>query len=451
MHQFYGDEMEECRPPAGEVVEWHLTYAAEAYLPSHVPLLRDRLDELDWTGRDDQSAENLLQSMREGWYGGGWSSLATLGPARSTSSFLGPEGRRAELPDGAERVLLRLQSITPSLTVLAACVMWDEYWGDALDRIAKTDYTTAWVPSGRSGYTIYSPNSRKRLEAKRRRSEMHRRIEWWLGESVPGAFRELERPLPTLDVITSASARPFTEDPPQKMYDYREALALDRTLSVAESPSLPNWRLALPGMGNDFLTLTARTVEVFNEKAFGPHGGDPSRWGLAAKLQFEAPDVIGAWTAPQLLEGLHAALASARDTPPEINESDAALARRLTNDVPRALRLGADASAFCFDILNMPEWAQPLRVLAGLNFVVHRDVPGHEVTPLRKEWDDWLNLSAKRVSLVEQEQRARLVASVDVTGIGQNLKAQSQLRRLTFALLAFTFVLAVVAVVQLTK
>jgi hypothetical protein len=448
MH-LWDDEMEECRPPRGEVVEWHLTYTAEAYLPSHVPLLRERLDELDWIGRHDQSADDLLRSMREGPYGGGWSALATLEPESSTTVVFGPGRRRAPLPDGVSVALLTLQSITPSLTVLVMCVVWDEYWGDALDRIAKTDYTTAWIPAG-DGRTIYSPWFRKRLEAKRRRSEMHRRIEWWLTERVPGAFRELARPLPTVDIITSARARPFMEEPPLQMWDYREALALDRTISVAESASLPNWRLALPSMGNDFLTLTGRTVEVFNDKAFGSYG-DPSRWGLAAKLQFAARDLVSAWAAGQVLEGLHSALASARDKPPETNESDATLARRLGNEVPRALTLGADAGAYCFDILNLPQWLRPLRVLAGLDFVVHRDVPGHELTPLREEWDEWLKLSAKRVSQVEQEQRARLVTSVEVRGIAQNIKAQSQLRWLTGTLLVFTVALVAVAVLQAVK
>jgi hypothetical protein len=148
--------------------------------------------------------------MRAAPFGGGWTHLGIL--VREAAVSFG-DVREAVLPDGVDSVRLALWSVTSSLTVWVACFEWDDYWTDALDRIARTDYSTAIIPT-RTGHRSYDPFLLKRLEATRARRNMRRRVASWLTDRLPGAFADLGAQLPALDVITSARSRPFEQDPP---------------------------------------------------------------------------------------------------------------------------------------------------------------------------------------------------------------------------------------------
>jgi hypothetical protein len=241
------DEMERraSRPPLHEAIEWHLSFFAEAYLPSHSAALSRRLNELGWSDRQSPSTgRDPVPSLRSGPLGGGWTSLKTLLP--STPAF-NPFGNAIaeKLPDGVVSLRLWLWSVTPSLTALIVGAEWDEYWGDTLDRIAKTEYHSTAVPSG-SGYQIYSPAFRTRFEVDRCRRKMHKHLSSWLAERIPGAFTDLDSPLPFVDVVTTALAKPFSEEDSSELYDYRELLPLTRPGASGTSPSMPAWTLAMP-------------------------------------------------------------------------------------------------------------------------------------------------------------------------------------------------------------
>jgi hypothetical protein len=54
---------------------------------------------------------------------------------------------------------------------------------------------------------------------------MHQQLASWLTERVPGAFTDLGAPIPFLDVVTAALARPFGEGSiPSRLWDYRNCL-----------------------------------------------------------------------------------------------------------------------------------------------------------------------------------------------------------------------------------
>jgi hypothetical protein len=382
--------------------------------------------------------------------GGGWTSLRTL--LRSTPTF-NPfsEALVEQLPDGVTSVRLWLWSVTPSLTALIVCAEWDEYAGDALDRIAKTDYETAAVPSG-NGHQMFTPAFRKRFEADRRRRLMHRQLASWLAERVPGAFTDLGAPIPFLDVVTAALARPFGEGSmPSDLWDYRELLGFMRQGATGMSPSLPGWTLALPEREEpEVLTLGARTADVFTYSLLGRFGGQEGRWGLEHYLSSRVDGLLCGWTTLRLLQAFQEYLAATRDRAPASDESLSDFAQRLARDEIAVLRRGADAAALCADIKSWPPDIGPALLFRNLDFKVSYGFRKRGES-LRAAWEWQLNQQVAHVSRLESDQRERLSAVAELSGIAQNLRAQSHIRLLTIVLAILTVVTIGLTVVQLTS
>lgn len=310
----HDEERKACRPPLHEFIEWHLSFFAEAYLPSQSAMLSRRLHELGWSQtRSSVAPSDPVLSLRTSPLGGGWTSLKTLLPSKPNFDLFS-EAHVERLPDGVTSIRLWLWSVTSSLTVLVVGAEWDDYAGDALDRIAKTDYDTTAVPSG-NGHQILTPAFRKRFEADRRRRLMHRQLTSWLSERVPGAFTDLEAPMPLLDVVTTALAKPFGESSiSTELWDYREMLRFVRHSATGVSRSLPGWILALPDRDEpEVLTLGARTSDVFTHDLLGQFGGEESRWGLENYLSFRIDGLLCGWTTLRLLEAFEKYLAVTRD------------------------------------------------------------------------------------------------------------------------------------------
>ncbi len=408
----------DCRPPSHEVVEWHLTYVAEAYLPSHTDQLTKQLKRAGWADVAVTRGAELVPWLRGTIRGGGWTTLAELLPESSPPA---PYKQRATLPDGVARVRLSLMSITSSLTMMSAAFEWNDEWAQAMDQIAKTDYHTV-ILDGRQGYTQLDPFFYKQMEVRRRRRIMRRHVSSWLSDRFPGAFRELGAELPTIDVITSAWSRPFSADPPLKPWDYREALGLDRRVAVASSASLPEWRLLVEDVhAPNVLTLAGRTAEVFDESVLGSHL-PVSRSGLDSSLWFRGQDqLLTSWTIINLLARQHSDLASTRDRAPAKKESAGKFARRLSRDVDRVLRRGTDAGAVCSDLLAAPDLERPLRFLGRLDFTVETPSGQHDLGTV---WTAWLTDQAQAVQRLEHDQREWLSASAGLSGLSVNIRLQ---------------------------
>src|SRR5205823_3988068 len=90
-------EQEHCRPPSHETVEWHLTEVVEAYLPSHVALLDDRLRRTGWGKSWPGPGREVVPSLRSGPIGGSWTQLVTLSADASPGPLL-PSGKTYRLP-----------------------------------------------------------------------------------------------------------------------------------------------------------------------------------------------------------------------------------------------------------------------------------------------------------------------------------------------------------------
>jgi hypothetical protein len=445
------DEARESTPPPHESIEWHLTYLAEAYLPSHAERLADTLTRLGWTITRWEPALDLVPSLREGPFGGGSTQLRLLVPEGTPQGFGFAFGDRlaCPLPDGVSSIALKLWSVTPSLTMLVAACEWDEYWGDCLDRILRTDYRIGWLPRPGGTRAWSGAANRKQIEIRNRRREMHRRIASWLTERVPGAFEDLGEQHPALDVITAAGFRPYIDqDDPLAMWSYRRILSFVERFRLGESTNLPGLRLALPERNEPpVLTLAGQTIDVFDEGRLSRFGGDTSRWGLRNVLGEEVDALVVSWATISLLDAMRASLASFRDRTPEAGEPLARFAKRLSDEVPTALRRGADAGALCGDIRRQPQRIGPIYVLHFLTFIVTG--PLDRKASLRESWAEVVNEEAARVSESEQDQRERLSTSVEVLGLGQNLRTQYWLLILTIVLAFFAAATIALGIIQL--
>ncbi|HEX4437055.1 MAG TPA: hypothetical protein VH061_09700 [Solirubrobacteraceae bacterium] len=445
------EERQESRPPPHEAVEWHLSFVTEAYLPSQIAALKARLKDLGWDERRSWDRErDPVSPLRASGMSGGWRDLVTL---LESGTVLDPLGdRRVEpLPEGVKSLRLWLGTVTQSLTVLIAVAEWSEEAGDALDRIANTDYETTYIPSGRGGHTVYGPAGRKGLEAERCRNAMHRRLSSWLSQRLSGAFTDLEAPLPFLDVVTTARARLFADDEViWSHHDYRELLGLLPRDGVATSPSLPGWTLALPEREEpQTLILGARTVDVFTSKLLSMQGDEEARWAMLHYLDDRVKPTLLGWTTLRLVQAFETYFAATRDRELASHERLSRFTKRIARDELEVLRRGRDAAALCADIDARPS-GEDLFLMRGLDFTISYPYDRPNVA-LREFWDWQIRERIGLVARLERDQRGQLVAVSELSGLAQNLGVQARILVLTIVLALLALATIALGVVQLTS
>jgi hypothetical protein len=203
-------------------------------------------------------------------------------------------------------------------------------------------------------------------------------------------------------------------------------------------------------MNPDVLTLGARTVEAFDERRLGGFGIEESRWGLEHYLSARLEGLLCGWTTLRLLHAFQKYFAVTRDRAPASDESPSLFAKRLARDELAVLRRGADAGALCADIQGWPTDFGPALLFRNLDFNIAFRYPRASEN-LRASWERQLGERVAFVSRLERDQRERLSTSAELSGVAQNLRAQSQIHTLTIALLILTVLTIVLTVAQLTS
>ena len=232
-------ENAETSPPEGEHVDLRCVWAVEYYTPSYVDRLVESLVKLKWDQDDPlgrESPASWIRTTRQWSAGGSWLNLGTIRSVDDERPWPIPN-RTAPLPKFVDQARGHIYSLTPSLTCIVVCFVFDENARCRLDEALRKNRQT-FIRYLSSGYQTVDPKSQKTEEVRQIRREYKHLATKWFRENLPGVFSTglLGGLLPTCELVTLREVEPF---PDPKVSDASRPGYL-RVLDLTFSPSV--WR-----------------------------------------------------------------------------------------------------------------------------------------------------------------------------------------------------------------
>ena len=203
----------ETSPPEDERIHMRCLWAVEFYTPSHVDKLLDSLRKLGWDQEDipgrDSPASWVISTRLVSQRGGSWLNLGIIRPVNDTRPWPSRD-RTAPLPMHVHYALGGLHSLTPSLTCIVMCFVFEESFQSRLDEVLRRDRQTFTKPV-RRGRQIFGPEAQKSEEVRSVRHECVSLAANWFKENLPGVFSSglLGEQLPTYELVTLHGTEPF--------------------------------------------------------------------------------------------------------------------------------------------------------------------------------------------------------------------------------------------------
>ena len=207
-------ENAETTPPEDEHVDLRCIWAVEYYTPSYVDRLVESLVKLKWDQDDPlgrASPASWIRTTRQLSAGGSWLNLGTIRSVDDERPWPIPH-RTAPLPKCVDQARGHIYSLTPSLTCIVVCFVFDENARRRLDETLRKNRQT-FIRYLSSGYQPVDPESQKTEEVRQIRRENNDLATKWFRENLPGVFSTglLGGQLPTCELVTLREAEPFPD------------------------------------------------------------------------------------------------------------------------------------------------------------------------------------------------------------------------------------------------
>ena len=204
----------ETAPPEDEHVDLRCVWAVEYYTPTYVDRLIESLVKLEWDQDDPlgrESPASWIRTTRQLSAGGSWLNLGTIRSIDDERHWPIPH-RTAPLPKSVDQARGHIYSLTPSLTCIVVCFIFEENARCRLDD-ALRKYRHTFKRSLSSGYQTVDPESQKTEEVRQIRREYKNLATKWFRENLPGVFSTglLGGRLPTYELVTLREAEPFPD------------------------------------------------------------------------------------------------------------------------------------------------------------------------------------------------------------------------------------------------
>ena len=309
----------ETTPLEDEQVDLHCMWAVEFYAPSHVDKLVDNLKKLGWDQNDflgRESPASWVRISRQHSAGGSWLDLGTIRSGDDERSWPSRD-RTAPLPMYVRYASGGIYSLTPSLTCIVICFVFEDNFGCRLDAILRRRRQTFTRPVSRSGREFLDPERQKTDEVRQLRQECANLAARWFRENLPGVFSSglLGGQLPTCEFVTlhKAEAFPDQERGEYTPSGYLRVLDLEFSHSVWRSKDTPSLKFSLELLGQDpeyHSVFVVRDTEIEGTELLEAYGGLP---GLATYVDGTYREMIGKVAIRPLLDGYSRRLNELRD------------------------------------------------------------------------------------------------------------------------------------------
>ena len=418
----------ETTPPEDEYVDLRCIWAVEYYTPSHVDNLIESLGKLksiedDLPGRENPGS--WVRNVRNFSSGGSWFNLGVFRSADDERFWPMPY-RTAPLPKSVDQARGHIHSLTPSLTCIVMCFIFDENARCRLDE-ALRKYRRTLIRDLSNGYQTIDPERQKTEEVQQIRQEYKNLASKWFRENLPGVFSSdlLGGRLPTCELVTLRNAEPF---PDPEVGDasrpgYLRVLDLKFSPSVWKSTDLVGLKFSFGRLGHELAynsTFAVRDADIDRAGLSEPVAHVDSKYhGMVAKLAVEP-----------LLEGYSKGLNELRDS------VTTGIRRRSRRRPFQTLQSLVDNPAYDVDIAAV---TADLTAYTGESYRFWKDlapfIPGYEwgnQNPLDESFGLAVNRHAARVNQTDLSLRDHLTQYGSLIAATENIRTQKQIICLTF-------------------
>lgn len=432
----------ETTPPEDDRPDLPCIWAVEFYTPSYVDKLVDHLEKLGWDQNDllgRESPASWVRTSRQYSEGGSWFELGTIRSDNDKRPWPST-GRTAPLPKYVRYAGGGIYSLTPSLTCIVICFVFEDEFRCRLDSVLRRHRQTFTQPVSRSANEIFDPERQKTNEVRQLRQECVNLAATWFRENLPGVFSSglLGDQLPTFELVTLKKAEPFP-DPEGEEYTstgYLRVLGLQFSASVWKSKDTPNLKFSLDILGQNLeyhSVFAARTTEI-----------DDGFSTLDTLIDTTYREMIGRVAIRALLDGYSRRLNELRDT------VTARILRQSRLNPAQTLEVLVSNVAYDVDIpavatdliVSTEESSGFFRDLSRFepcyNWVSRRDSLAGHFCPV-------VNRHAMRLKQTAQSLRDHLTQFGSLIAATENVRTQVQIVHLTRILAVLTIILAVMA------
>lgn len=344
-------------PPQGEAVELNIVWVMEAYGPSEIAGLYERLESsplASQSAAEEVSLSERLAEARGSGFRQSFTPLPVLVPPGGGGLF--PMLVEMELPNGVEAAQGHFLSLEPSLSAVVVGFLLTEESGLSVDRALRAEHESRIV--GKWGnYAAIGPDMVQREAVRNARAERRAACERWIATGdLAGVFASdaLRAPHPTGELIATRLTAPFGRDPSagSGVGSWWWALDFDAApFEIWASEKEPAIRLiAGSGRGGDGGTL--RFGALFGDLAAMGNtqpGGGRDLWRAFQRLNKRLHGFVALWGIGQLLDGYYAELSRIRDLPIRRSFRAGRTLDQLGNAQQQS-RTASDALAICRDL-----------------------------------------------------------------------------------------------------
>ena len=444
---------DEHSPPIDEYIDLTSIWAIEYYTPAHMDELFNRLKEFDWSGDESQDPVRWLQNRRSSQFSQAWK---RLGPIVSRdmprTSFL--PYVKADLPPNVRYAYGDLYSFTPSLVGIALQFVFDEEFSPVFDNALRRErktYVTVSSVSPRS-FRIHDPENQRTYDIEQIRRDIKRLVADWFAKNLPGLCSSglLDGDFPTCEFVTLRKAIPF---PTREEYDgdlrrYLRHLGLSSSYDTWHSPSLAGLRFS-PSSRNrdaaDFHSILSINEASWEEQASGEEE-ESSRESRIYKLHIRVSSMCGIWALGALLQGYAQYFGKLRSS--EVLRSEPARSAVASlQRIGENLSYSVDVAIVTEELAALVEAKRPLG-LDVESFVPCSDAPDYWWKgSLEQLIQRQVGEKANWLRSMENAVRHHLTQHGTILGVVEDIRVQTKIAWLTYAILALTVVLAVLTLI----
>ena len=443
------DENAKTAPPSDEHVVLNCMWGVEFYTPANKESLIEAMTHLGWEYQESisprQDPVSWLRNLERYQRSQSWFNLDMI-VRKDREVFPAFRAYRAPLPDSVDYARGRMISISPSLVCIVVCFIIKADTDDsaAFDQALRKEYTT-YPKRVADGWRIHDPRYQKSQRVAEIRTANSVLVAEWFAENIPGLFSSglLDGQVPTCDLITLRSAEPYPpRDSAQDLPPwYLWIMDMDSDFDCWTSKSDGVLKIKFPGRRHDdpqyHLSLASKEQSLL--EATKDSGGGKSRSSAIANVNMGISSLIATWAILPLLEGYtqHINAVVNSSVARSASRSDAV---RLLETLEDHVSYSSDIVAVASDLVELSSNPWPLSFDIGKFIQTNRQKPEEDIQ-LANVLQNAINSQSEWIRNRDSSLRSHLTQYGSLIGATENVRLQSQLRRLTWVLI----VLAVVA------
>ena len=447
------DHNAETTPPETEFIDLHCLWAVELYTPDHISNLTEDFRKLGWEPEDpeDQASRDpvaWLRGVNRYGMGGAWMNLGTLVPDDSDSLFLG-ETHRVRLPAGVSHAAGGIHSISPSLIGVVICFVFEEEYSKVFDELLRKQRHTYMTPV-RRGQRIHLPENQKHDDIRQTRTEISRLAATWFRDNLPGEFTSgiLDGEIPTCELVTVRNTEPFPtpEERCSETDGYLRILGLNDDFNVWRCVGTPDLKIKLrpstnEGPRNHSVAATKEGTPLWNNKLQDSH-----KSSRIAYLRLLLPDLLLALATQDMLEGFHSRIRTVRRST-MFQDGRKGVSTKLLETLRDHLSHCADISTIASELATDSKRRRP----ASVRFEPFELCPiegTQNSVSLNEAMKSGMGDSATRLQSAVQSTGDQITQFGSMLGAAENIRIQSKISRLTWALIVLTIVIIAIALIN---